>query len=136
MAQGGDTTNQNGTGGKSIYGHKFDDEDVWIPHDTMGLLSMANSGKNTNGSQFFITFKSTPHLNGKHIMFGWLIKGFSTLAAIENVETGANDLPKTEVKIVECGQITEEIPVEELELSPASPIDEDKTDSDVDMNDE
>ena len=70
MAQGGDTTNQNGTGGKSIYGHKFDDEEVWIPHDTKGLLSMANSGKNTNGSQFFITFKQTPHLNGKHIVFG------------------------------------------------------------------
>ena len=136
MAQGGDITKQNGTGGKSIYGHKFDDEGVWIPHDTKGLLSMANAGKNTNGSQFFITFKTTPHLNGKHTVFGRLIKGFSTLSAMENVST-TNDLPDTEVKIIECGQITEEIPESELELNhgPAAE-EEDKTDSDVDMEQE
>jgi len=132
MAQGGDFTNQNGTGGKSIYGNKFDDEGVWIPHDTKGLLSMANAGKNTNGSQFFITFKTTPHLNEKHTVFGRLIKGFSTLTAMENVETGANDLPKTEVKIVDCGLFTDEIAESDLELIPI----EDKTDSDVDMNEE
>jgi len=132
MAQGGDITNQNGTGGKSIYGRKFDDEGIWIPHDSKGLLSMANSGKNTNGSQFFITFKTTPHLNGMHTVFGRLVKGFSTLSALENVKTGAQDLPETEIKIVDCGQITEPLPEPSLELDQL----DSKTDSDVDLDDE
>lgn len=83
MAQGGDITMQNGMGGVSIYGQKFDDEQVWYPHTHRGLLSMANSGPNTNGSQFFITFKPTPHLDGKHTIFGRVIHNYQLIEKIE-----------------------------------------------------
>lgn len=101
MAQGGDITNQNGTGGMSIYGRKFNDEKVWLPHSHAGLLSMANSGPNTNGSQFFVTFAKAPWLNGKHIIFGRVIKGMETVHEMEKVETGANDKPRTAIKIAD-----------------------------------
>ena len=88
MAQGGDFTKGDGTGGASIYGKTFKDENLSIPHDTRGLLSMANNGPNTNGSQFFITFCPTPHLNGKHVVFGKLTSGFKALNTLEKVSTG------------------------------------------------
>jgi len=105
MMQGGDTTNKNGTGGKSIYGTKFADEGVWLPHTTGGLLSMANSGADTNGSQFFITYKPTAWLDGKHTVFGRVISGFSICKAAENAEKGAQDKPKHGVTIVDCGEL-------------------------------
>ena len=115
MMQGGDITNQNGTGGKSIYGNKFDDEGVWLPHNTSGLLSMANAGKNTNGSQFFITFKETPHLDGKHTVFGRVIKGFDICRAVENCKTGPSDLPEHGVTIKDSGELKPEEKLQEAE---------------------
>jgi cyclophilin family peptidyl-prolyl cis-trans isomerase len=103
MIQGGDTTNKNGTGGMSIYGSKFEDENFNISHDTPGLLSMANSGSNTNGSQFFIITKPTPHLNGKHVVFGRVIKGLDIVYNIENTKTDYDDKPINDVIIEDCG---------------------------------
>jgi len=105
MMQGGDFENSNGTGGKSIYGNKFDDENFSIKHTKEGLLSMANSGKNTNGSQFFITFKETPWLDGKHVVFGRVIKGIEHIMEFENIKTDSGDKPAEDVVVVECGEI-------------------------------
>ncbi len=104
MMQGGDFENGNGTGGYSIYGKKFDDENFVYPHSQELLLSMANSGPNSNGSQFFITFKETPWLNGKHVVFGRVIKGHEHIKEIENVPCGENDVPTISVMIVDCGE--------------------------------
>ena len=114
--QGGDTTNRNGTGGLSIYGAKFNDEDTWFPHTQKGLLSMANSGKNTNGSQFFITYKETPWLDNKHIVFGRVIKGYDICAKAEKAKTGQNDVPAYGITIVDCGELSEQEKIAEDQI--------------------
>ncbi|EFA83366.1 hypothetical protein PPL_04159 [Heterostelium album PN500] len=106
MIQGGDFTNFNGTGGESIYGEKFADENFEIKHTQSGLLSMANSGPATNGSQFFITTVPTPHLDGKHVVFGKVIKGMNVVRKIEASPT-TSDKPNKDVVIAKCGELAE-----------------------------
>jgi len=112
MLQGGDFTNFNGTGGKSIYGTKFEDENFEMKHTRPGLLSMANSGPNTNGSQFFITTTETPHLDGKHVVFGEVIDGMDIVREIEDCEkAGAqNSDPVKKITVIECGESGEADP--------------------------
>ena len=104
MLQGGDFSNRNGTGGESIFGGKFDDESFRVKHTRSGLLSMANAGPNTNGSQFFITLAATPHLDGKHVVFGEVVSGMKIIDMIEDVDT-VKDKPilGQEVIITNCG---------------------------------
>ncbi|KAL9110030.1 MAG: hypothetical protein Q9227_005369 [Pyrenula ochraceoflavens] len=106
MLQGGDFISGNGTGSATIYGPStFQDENFLHKHDGPGLLSMANSGPNTNGCQFFITTVATPFLNNKHVVFGKVVEGLDVVKKIENVRTGREDRPVQDVVVSQCGEM-------------------------------
>jgi cyclophilin family peptidyl-prolyl cis-trans isomerase len=117
MAQSGDFVHGNGQAGDSIYSGKFADENFTKTHDEAGLLSMANSGPNTNGCQFFITFRDTPHLDGRHVVFGKIICGMNILKMMEIVATDGNDCPRSPVIIADCGQVLANIDITSVKVA-------------------
>lgn len=106
MVQGGDFSNKDGTGGESIYGAKFEDENFVLKHERKGILSMANAGPDTNGSQFFITTTRTAHLDNKHVVFGKVVKGMGVVRSIEHTKT-EDSKPLKDVIVVDCGELQE-----------------------------
>lgn len=104
MLQGGDFTNHNGTGGQSIYQHKFEDENFKYKNKK-GTISMANSGPDTNGSQFFINTSDNHNLDNKHVVFGEVVEGMEVVEYLNTIKTGSKDLPETQIRINDCGRV-------------------------------
>jgi len=110
MCQGGDITNGDGTGGKSIYGEQFPDENFKLNHYGSGWLSMANAGPDTNGSQFFITFTKTPWLDGRHTVFGKVLNGMDVIKKIGRSKTNNRDQPLKAIQIADSGALPVDTP--------------------------
>ncbi|CAA0840930.1 Peptidyl-prolyl cis-trans isomerase CYP40 [Striga hermonthica] len=137
MIQGGDISSEDGVSGGSIYGEHFEDENFELRHSRKGILSMANSGPDTNGSQFFIITTQSSHLDGKHVVFGKMIKGFGVLRALEHVSTADDNYPSVDVVIIDCGEIPEGADDGTInffgdgDMYPESPMDLDSKPTDV-----
>ncbi|KAN0049998.1 hypothetical protein ACTA71_003096 [Dictyostelium dimigraforme] len=134
MVQCGDFQNKNGTGGESIYGKRFDDENFKIKHSEPYLLSMANAGPNTNGSQFFITTAPAPHLDGKHCVFGKVVSGQNVVDILNALLTDQNDKPYADVKIVHCGELVLKSSSQNKKSEQELDSDDSSSDSDSDSN--
>ncbi|GAA5928461.1 hypothetical protein JCM1841_005679 [Sporobolomyces salmonicolor] len=122
MVQGGDFTLRNGKGGESIYGASFEDEDLKREVDAEGLLVMANKGRNTNNSQFFISLRPCPHLNGKHVVFGRVVKGYEVMVAMSKLPVDSKDHPLQLVTISHCGELERKAKVVQRAPSPSPSV--------------
>ncbi|KAJ8962010.1 hypothetical protein NQ314_005792 [Rhamnusium bicolor] len=130
IIQGGDFSNGNGTGGESIYGGTFEDENFELMHDKPLLLSMANRGKNTNGSQFFITTQPAPHLDNVHVVFGRVVGGVDVIRQIEALPVDANSRPLQDAKIIKCGELVKQVKVKKDKKKKKEEGEEEKSDDD------